>query len=169
MPQFSCMKYGEFDISCRKICTPIFLDDVWRISYFRQENLHPKFPGWNMENFIFQAENSTLQVSGLKYRKFHISGSKLCTTGLGLKYGKFSTSGRKLCAPSFWLKYGEIHSVPFHEKRGQGRVFCECWLPYLSLPWLVNLSCQRTSQEEVASSLFLSENRKLDQSCCYNE
>ena len=115
------MKYGEFDISCRKICTPVFLDDVWRISYFRQENLNPKFPGWNMENFIFQAENSTLQVSGLKYRKFHISGSKRCTTGLGLKYRKFRTSGRKLCAPSFWAEIWRNSqcTIPWEKRSGE--------------------------------------------------
>ena len=28
------------------------------------------------------------------------------------------------------------HTVPFHEKRHQGSVFCECWQPYLLLPWL---------------------------------
>ena len=28
------------------------------------------------------------------------------------------------------------HTVPFHEKRDQGSVFCECWQPYLLLPWL---------------------------------
>ena len=27
------------------------------------------------------------------------------------------------------------HTVPFHEKRGQERVFCECRLPYLLLLW----------------------------------
>ena len=26
--------------------------------------------------------------------------------------------------------------VPFQESKGQGRVFCECWLPYLLLLWL---------------------------------
>ena len=28
------------------------------------------------------------------------------------------------------------YTVPFYEKTGQRRVFCECWLPYLLLPWL---------------------------------
>lgn len=28
------------------------------------------------------------------------------------------------------------HTIPFHEKRGQGRVFCECGLPYQLLRWL---------------------------------
>ena len=27
--------------------------------------------------------------------------------------------------------------VRFLEKRGQGRVFCECWVPYPLLPWLI--------------------------------
>ena len=27
------------------------------------------------------------------------------------------------------------HTVPLHGKNNQGRVFCECWLPYLLLPW----------------------------------
>ena len=28
------------------------------------------------------------------------------------------------------------HYVPFHEKGGQGKLFCECWMSYLLLPWL---------------------------------
>lgn len=28
------------------------------------------------------------------------------------------------------------HTIPFREKRSQGTVFCECWLPHLLLPWL---------------------------------
>jgi len=28
------------------------------------------------------------------------------------------------------------HTVTFHEKRGEGRDFCVCWLPYLLLPWI---------------------------------
>ena len=46
------------------------------------------------------------------------------------------------------------NTVPFHKKIGQGRVFFECWLPYLSLHWLVKHYCQVTSQQEAASSLY---------------
>lgn len=31
------------------------------------------------------------------------------------------------------------HSVPSYEKRGQGSVFCESWVPYLLLTWLGEL------------------------------
>ena len=34
-PQFFWMKCVEFPISGRKICTPAFLDEIWRISHFR--------------------------------------------------------------------------------------------------------------------------------------
>ena len=42
-------------------------------------------------------------------------------------------------------------SVPFHEKSGQGRVFFECCLPYLLLPW---------SGEVVASDVLPERSRK---------
>ena len=52
------------------------------------------------------------------------------------------------------------YTVPFHEKTGQRRVFCECWLPYLLLPWLgtavtLKWCCYVTSQQDVTSSLLL--------------
>ena len=34
------------------------------------------------------------------------------------------------------VKKHEGQTVPLYEKRCQVRVFCECWLPYLLLPWL---------------------------------
>ena len=196
------MKCVEFPISGRKLCTPVFLNEIWGVSHFRQENLHLNFPAWSMENLTSLAGKSAPQFSWMTYGEFHISGRKicipsfraeiwkfsifqprnlecrLCTTGFGLKYGKSHTSGRKFCAPSFLAEIwrNSQWTIPWEKRSGEsvlwvltGRVFCECWLPYLLLPWLVNLSCQRTSQEQVASSLFLSENRKLDQSCCYNE
>ena len=44
----------------------------------------------------------------------------------------------KVCFPAYQSCVKTLLGciVRFHEKRGQGRVFCECWLPYPLLPWL---------------------------------
>ena len=72
VPQISSLKYGEFHILGQKLWAPSFSAEIWKSS-FRQETLHPRFPGWNTEKFIFQARNSVPQVCRLKYGKFHIS------------------------------------------------------------------------------------------------
>jgi len=72
------------------------------------------------------------------------------------------------------------YTVPFHEKTGQRRVFCECWLPYLLLPWLgtavtLKWCCYVTSQQDVTSSLLFvclfvfQKTPKFDRSCCIEE
>ena len=72
-----------------------------------------------------------------------------------------------LAVSELYKDTGRTHCTVPIEIRCQGRVFFKCWLPNL-LPWSENLSCQKTSQQEVASSLF-QKTQKLDQSCCYNE
>ena len=61
-------------------------------------------------------------------------------------------------------------TVRFHEKRGQGRVFCECRLPYLlltlinwngTLKWLLSKKWQE--------ACFFSKTQILDQNCCWSE
>ena len=72
-----------------------------------------------------------------------------------------------LAVSELYKDTGRTHCTVPIEIRCQGRVFFKCWLTNL-LPWSENLSCQKTSQQEVASSLF-QKTQKLDQSCCYNE
>lgn len=65
-------------------------------------------------------------------------------------------------------KYTLGYNVLFHEKRCQGRVFCERWLPYLLLPWLGETVLSDEFWQRVASSLFLPKCQNVYQSCCCN-
>ena len=139
------MKCVEFPISGRKLCTPVFLNEIWGVSHFRQENLHLNFPAWSMENLTSFAGKSAPQFSWMTYGEFHISGRKicipsfraeiwkfsifqprnlecrLCTTGFGLKYGKSHTSGRKFCAPSFLAEIWRNSqcTIPWEKRSGE--------------------------------------------------
>lgn len=70
-------------------------------------------------------------VWGCKYPLF--TGGKYCFT----IFTQFPDSPKKVFLQSqSYIKTHLWHIVPFHEKRGQGRVLCEGWLPYLLLPWI---------------------------------
>ena len=53
-----------------------------------------------------------------------------------------------------FVKTNLRHSVPIHEKRCSGRVFCEFSLPYLLLPWLAETVLSDEFPAELASSQF---------------
>ena len=50
------------------------------------------------------------------------------------------------------------HYVPFHEKGGQGKLFCECWMSYLLLPWLGEAVISDDFPARSGKQPFLSEN-----------
>ena len=50
--------------------------------------------------------------------------------------------------------------IPFHEKRCQGRVFCEYWLLYLLLPWIGETLLSDDFPARSGKHLFLSDNWK---------
>ena len=60
----------------------------------------------------------------------------------GKKYCLFHPAPNPRLTKTWFLGVSELskctlgHSVLFHERRCQGGVLCECWLPYLLLPWL---------------------------------
>ena len=53
------------------------------------------------------------------------------------------------------------HTASLHEKRVQEKVFCECWLP------MIRWNC--TVRDWQASSLFLTDNSDIWQTCCCNK
>lgn len=72
VPQVSRLKCRKCQILGRKLYALSYWSEIRKISYFRQEAMHPNFPGWQVENFVFQTGNSTPWVTGLKYGNCHI-------------------------------------------------------------------------------------------------
>ena len=72
VPQVSRLKCRQCQISGRKLYALSYWSEMRTISYFRQETMHPKFPGWKVENFVFQAGNSAPWVTSLKCGNCHI-------------------------------------------------------------------------------------------------
>ena len=60
---------------------------------------------------------------------------------------------------------------PIPWKRGQGRVHCECWLPYLLLPCLGEIVVLRDDfqTKKWKAACFFQKTQILDQSCCFYE
>ena len=119
--------------------------------YFRKLNIVNKevVMKRKMKNYVFLA-SLRLQLCGLYWGKYFFCHK--------FPVPRFTKS----CFPVVSELCKDLigYTVPFHEKTGQRRVFCECWLPYLLLPWLgtavtLKWCCHATSQKEVTSSLVL--------------
>lgn len=91
----------EIHISGRKFCAPSFQAERQRISYFRQETQHPKFPGWNAKGVIFQAGNYVPQLSRMKCGEFHNSVRKPCAPSFQAEIWRISLFRQVILCPSF--------------------------------------------------------------------